>query len=513
MLQKRFWLPMLLVVALLTLAACGGSVPAAEPAATAEPTAAPTEAPAASSEVTTTTEVTGTTELTETATTTDTAAAPDSGEGCAPAADGAFASVDPNGQAIVWWHQHSGDREEKLLPMIEEFNSTNPCSITVEAQYQGEYDDIRDKVNAGIASGEMPAALIVGYQNDQASFQLNEALADFNTFIDDSHWGLTAEEKADFYPSFFNQSVHPLFDNQRLGFPPNRSMEMLFYNQTWLEELGFSGPPTTPEEFKEMACAASAAYREEYNTEPTDGTGGYVLRDDASAIAAWTFAFGGDVLTEDGSGYVYNGPATVEALTLLKGMYDEGCAYFFTEGRPNPEFANRRAIFMQGSSSGIPFISGDFQTVASEKGTEPDVWGAAAIPHITEEPVQNVYGGDVMITATTPEQQLAAWIFVKWFTSPEVQAQWVVNSNYFPTRASAMQFLGDRIAEIPQLGQALDLLPFSVYEPQLISYQGVRDAVSEAFNEILQGAEIQATLDALNEDANAQQEELMSEVQ
>jgi multiple sugar transport system substrate-binding protein len=69
-------------------------------------------------------------------------------------------------------------------------------------------------------------------------------------------------------------------------------MEVIFYNQTWLEELGFAGPPTTPDEFKEMACAASAANG--------DGTGGYILRDDASAVAAWTFAFGGDVLTEDG---------------------------------------------------------------------------------------------------------------------------------------------------------------------------------------------------------------------
>ena len=56
--------------------------------------------------------------------------------------------------------------------------------------------------------------------------------------MNDPAWGLSAEEKADFFASFFDQSIHPVFDNQRLGFPPNRSMEMLFYNQTWLEELG-----------------------------------------------------------------------------------------------------------------------------------------------------------------------------------------------------------------------------------------------------------------------------------
>ena len=161
------------------------------------------------------------------------------------------------------------------------------------SQSQGGYNEIRDKVNASIGAGEAPAALIVGYQNDQAFYQLNEGLADLNTFVDDPHWGLTDEEKADFFAGFFNQSVHPVFDNQRLGFPPNRSMEVMYYNQTWLEELGFDGPPTTPDEFKEMACAAAAANG--------DGTGGYILRDDASGTAAWTFAFGGDVLDETGT--------------------------------------------------------------------------------------------------------------------------------------------------------------------------------------------------------------------
>ncbi|MBK9049636.1 MAG: extracellular solute-binding protein [Chloroflexi bacterium] len=427
-------------------------------------------------------------------------------EPCAPATDGPLAGVDPRGQTIVWWHNHSGGREEGLIEMVAEFNETNECGITLEAQNQGSYNDIRDKVNASTAAGEAPAALVVGYQNDQAFYQLNEGLTDLNVFLNDPYWGLSADEQADFYASFFNQSIHPVFDNQRLGFP-NRSMEVIFYNQTWLEELGFSGPPTTPEEFQEMSCAAAAANG--------DGSGGFILRDDASAVAAWTYAFGGDVLSEDGLGYVYNSEATVAAMTFLKGLYDEGCGYFFTEGFPNPEFAARRAIFTMGSSSGIPFYAGDVATFAEENGTTPDVWGATAVPYTTAEPVQNIYGGDIMITNTTPEQQLAAWEFVKWFTSPEIMAEWSRISGYFPTRQGAADLLGDYVTESPQWGQALDLLPYSYYEPQLISYQGVRDAAQAAFNEIMQGdgSDIQDILDALTEEANELQEELMAEVE
>jgi len=468
-------LPIVLLIGVLVLSACTTVAPAA-PAPAGEAAAVQTEV----------------------------AAAPASGD-CAPAADGAYAGVDPSGQTVVWWHNHSGSREENLKPLLDEFNQSNPCGITIDAQNQGQYNDIRDKVNASIAAGEQPAAMVVGYQNDQAFYQLNDTLVDLNTLIDDATWGLTAADKADFYQAFLDQSVNPLFDNQRLGFPPNRSMEVLFYNQTWLEELGFSGPPTTPDEFKEMACAAAKANG--------DGTGGYILRDDASALASWTYAFGGDIQSEDRATYIYNSPATVEAMTFLKGMTDEGCAYFFTEGFPNPQFAARKGIFAQGSSSGIPFYAGDVQTAADEAGKTPDVWGVAAVPHTTADPVQNVYGGDIMITKTTPEQELAAWEFIKWFTTPTVQAKWDEISGYFPTRQATSAEFSDTLKAAGPFNQGVALLPYSAYEPQMISYTAVRDAAQKAFNEIMQGADIQTTLDDLTTFANEQEKTMLAEMQ
>ena len=428
-------------------------------------------------------------------------------EPCGPVADGPLAGVDPRGQTVLWWHNHTGSRDENLAEMVAEYNESNECGIVIDSQSQGGYNEIRDKMNASISAGEAPAALIVGYQNDQAFYQLNEGLTDLNAYVDDPHWGLTEEEKADFYSGFFDQSVHSAFDNQRLGFPPNRSIELLYYNQSWLEELGFAGPPTTPEEFKDMACAAAEANG--------DGTGGYILRTDASAMAAWTLAFGGNILDESGTGYAYNNPATVEAMTFLQGMQDEGCAYLFTEGYPNPEFAARRAIFTQGSSSGMSFYQGDMATVAEEAGVEQDVWGVTAIPHTTPDPVINVYGGDIMITANAPEQELAAWLFTKWFTQPEQQSRWDTITGYFPTREGTVPFLGDYISESDfgaQYEEAMGFLQYGAYEPQLISYQAVRDAAEEAYNVILQGGDVQATLDQLTEEANELQAELMEEI-
>ena len=432
---------------------------------------------------------------------------------CIVATEGPFAGIDPTGVEFTWWHQHDEEnRQEALDSITGEFNETNACGITVVHQDQGGYDDIRDKVNASITAGELPAALVVGYQNDQAFYELNDAVVDVNPYLTSDIWGLNPEDREDFFTSFVDQSIHSSFDNQRLGFPPNRSMEVLYYNQTWLEELGFEGPPTTPDEFREMACAASNA----------EGTGGFILSPDASALAAWTMAFGGNILAEDGESYNYAGDATIEAMAFLKDMYDDGCAYIFTEGYPDPEFAARNAIFTMGSSSGLPYYLSGVETVAEELGRDQDQWGVTAIPHTTDEPVQNIYGADVMITETTPEQELAAWIFVKWYTLPENQAEWVRASNYFPTRRGTQELLSGYVEENPQWATALDLLEFGEYEPQLISYQSVRDQAEEAFNTIVALPEdvgvdntqpIVDILEELTEFANEQQEELMAEIE
>lgn len=476
------WLSLVIILAML-LAAC-------QPAATQTTAPEPTKVP----EKTSAPEPTAAPEKTEEPAMTEEVMEP-----CAPAKDGVFAGIDPRGATVEWWHNHSGSREEKLLPLVQQFNDTNECGITVVATNQGSYNDIRDKVNAGLATGELPG-LVVGYQNDQAFYQLADGLVDLQPYMDDPYWGL-GDDYADYYESFILAGRHPAYDNQQLGFPPNRSAEGLYYNISWLKDLGFDGnPPTTPDDFYEMACAAAEANG--------DGTGGYILRDDASSMAAWTYAFGGDILNENGTGYVYNSEATVKAMEFLKKMYDDGCAYFFTEGYPNPEFAARRALFTSGSSSGMPFYAGDIATFATENNKTADEWGFAAIPHTTADPVINVYGGDVMIPATTPETQLAAWIFIKWYTSPEIQAEWVKISGYFPTRASSSQYLTDFYTTNKQFAQATELLKYGTFEPQLISYQSVRDAAEAAFNEIMQGADIQATLDALTTTANELQAEL-----
>lgn len=410
-----------------------------------------------------------------------------------PASDGPLAGVDPSGQTVVYWHQHSGDRETQLAGLIEEFNANNPWGITIDASNQGGYGDIYQKMIAGIAAGEVPN-LVVAYQNQAATYQLDDALTDMNVFVNDAQWGYNEAEQADFFQGFFNQDINPQFDNQRLGFPPNRSMEMLYVNLDGLAELGYDAPPASWTEFKDMACAWTAS---------GDGRMGYSVRTDASFVAAASFALGGDIFDYENDAYAFNGEETVYALQVMQDLIAEGCANRIAEqyGDQN-DFARQVNLFYVGSSSGLPFIASAIKE--SENGEFN--WTVAAIPYAdlgAMEPTQNVYGASVSIPKTTPEAELAAWLFVRWMSEPEQQALWATYSNYFPVRASAADALGDYLAENPQYAAAFGLLGSTAAEPPVAGYDVVRDMIEEdAFFAILDGADAQAELDSITDEAN-----------
>jgi len=74
-----------------------------------------------------------------------------------------YADVDPSGQEVIYWHQHSRAREETLLEIVDEFNNTNEWGITVNAEYQGGYGDIFNKMLGVINTSDAPN-LVVAYR-------------------------------------------------------------------------------------------------------------------------------------------------------------------------------------------------------------------------------------------------------------------------------------------------------------------------------------------------------------
>ena len=400
--------------------------------------------------------------------------------------------LDPAGQDVVFWYQHTREREDALLEMIAEYNRTNPHRIHVRGEYAGNYGDIYNKMLVALQGGS-PPQLLVAYQNQALAYYQADGVVDLAPYMDSPRWGLTDEAREDIVPAFLAQDRR---QGVQVGFPPNRSMEVLYYNADWLLELGAAGPPKTWDDFADL-CRRAHAQPFSRSIDPERSLG-FLLEADASRLASMVFSRGGDFVDATGSSYTLNTAETRASLTLMLGLAQEGAVEMLADVYGDQqEFAVGQILFALRSSSGLP----NFKSAVEESGSGFE-WGVTAPPHPGDTPAVNVYGASVSVCRTTPEQQLAAWLFVKWFTEPERQARWVRASNYFPARRSAAGSLGDYFEANPQYATAYGMLDYGRTEPALAGYQQVRRQIADAMVAVMDGSDLEKTLARLEREAN-----------
>jgi ABC-type glycerol-3-phosphate transport system substrate-binding protein len=132
-------------------------------------------------------------------------------------------------------------------------------------------------------------------------------------------------------------------------------------------------------------------------------------------------------------------------------------------------------LFLTSSSAGIPF-----QESAFFDANNADQWKAIPFPSTDDEPALTAFGPSFSILQSTPERQLAAWLYLKWLLSPENQARWTEYYGTFPGRFSVQTHLAEYQKEHPQWAEVLDLLPYSRSEPRDPSWEAVRWSLSDA---------------------------------
>ena len=401
--------------------------------------------------------------------------------------------VDPSGQEIVFWYHHTLEREQLFLRMIGEFNGANPHGIQVHGEYAGSYRSLFNKMVVGIQAGILPA-LSVAYNNQALSYYESDAVVDLQPFIDSPQWGIGDEDLEDFYAAFLEQDR---YGDVQVAFPPNRSLELLYYNEDWLRELGFESAPRDWHGFEELCrLAASQPFsRASEKAAPT----GLLFDADASRLASVVFSRGGDLMNVTRDRYTLNTEHVKWSLHMLRRLMRDGAATLLTEpGQGIYEFSTGQAACLLATSTGIPIIG----TAVSESAS-PFSWGVAPLPHDGEQPVANVYGASIVICRTSPEQEVAAWLFLKWLTEPEQQARWVEVSGYFPTRKSTEALLADYFDGNPRYRDGFELLQYGKPEPGVEGYERVRRMIAETMVAAFEGEPLEELLPDLETRANA----------
>jgi multiple sugar transport system substrate-binding protein/sn-glycerol 3-phosphate transport system substrate-binding protein len=402
---------------------------------------------------------------------------------------------------IQFWHVYGDEPGEAMQALVDEFNAENPYGITVEAFHQGQHGDVQDKFNAGIQSGDLPN-IVQQYTNSITDWYSVDSIVALDPYINDPDYGLTAAELDDIYPHLKELGVAQ--DGAWVAFPMSQSANVMVYNFTWAEELGFAEPPSTSAELKELVCAAA----EDNATKGPDfaGTGGLIYYPSTANWLNFVYAFGGDELNDDKTAYEFNTPEAVDATMYINDLLEEGCA-FQIEGYPNPEQGQRKAIITMSSIAGKPYYEGAFKDAEND-----DEWGWIATPgpdgNLAVDAYQQMFG----VVPSTYEAEMASWLFIKWFTTPEIQARWVKASGYYGTRKSTEALLADYAEEDPVWATGVELAAIGPAEPQNFpAWSAVRGMVGDYAAELVSATsqeDIEAILNNLTIEANEAVEEV-----
>lgn len=405
-------------------------------------------------------------------------------------------TLPPGVTSIVFWEPLALDRSQGLLlgEMIRDFEAENP-DLLVEIVAKSGYTGIHGAMLAGLAEGGLPD-LAVAFPSMIAEYATAGVVVPLDAYLSDPGLGLSEEDLADLLPSLLEAGRLPGSGRQIMAFPFAQNAIGMWVNRTLLSQAGWDQVPATWGEF-EQAC---------YDVVATTGVGCYPFVESASTLTAWIYSRGGQTLDPAGRQALFNGPAGVESLALLRRLIDVGLAW-----RPADPygdyvaFANGQAAFTF-SSTGNNRLYVEAYQAALDNGVTPFEWRQVMIPQTDPQaPATALYGASFFIVQSDPARQEAAWRLIRWFTDARQSARWSAELEAMPVRLSALDYMTDTLQAHPFVrAQVTEILPRARPEPAIPASFEVRDLLYTAILSVTEGTrDPQTALDRAAAEANA----------
>jgi ABC-type glycerol-3-phosphate transport system substrate-binding protein len=312
-------------------------------------------------------------------------------------------------------------------------------------------------------------------------------------YVNSAKNGLSKDSQADIYKPYYDTNRFPQFGNQLLSFPFTKSLFLQYNNEDILKEIGKSDPKT----WDEFEATAKAASKVGPDGKPTRY--GWAITINASNFNGWVLSRGGQLMSADQKTVAWDQQPAIDAITMMKRMIDNNSAYVPKGFDYQTDFGTAKAAFVQESSTGRPFFVSSFK--------QPINWSLSNIPQKDPAKAATVqYGANIAIFKSTPEKQLASWLFVKWFADAAQTAEWAVKSSYMPVRKTAQDTdtLKNSWKTDVQGKQAFDLIGTSVPEPNVRGQQDIRTVIEDMLNAVVAGkvTDIPAAVKAAGVKAN-----------
>ena len=403
------------------------------------------------------------------------------------------------GLELDFWYVWDLDLPGKgMNAIVDRFNQENEWGIIIKPVDQGLVLDPLDSMEMAFEGGVSPH-LLLSDPSEIVSWYQDGLTVDLEPFLNDPAAGFSISEQNDYYSEILDDFI--IEGSIRPGFPFSQTIQVIYYNQSWADELGYSYPPNSGEDLEKQACAASGG-RELSPSSQFQATGILLLPEAANIVAA-AYAYDGYFLNPEREGYLFNSSEIQDLAEDWQGLVRQGCGMTFYM-YPDPMsselsleyFNQRKTLMFTGSSEMMEYVS----TGANETGRADDwemlpFFGPDGNKAVSSE-IQSI-----VIFNSSPEEELASWLFLKYLSSPETQAEWAQYSRYYPTRKSSLRLLRDFRTENPHWSQGLNLLKYSSGMPLDPSWNTVKLSIGDAFEGILIDGEmdVEEQLSALDE--------------
>jgi sn-glycerol 3-phosphate transport system substrate-binding protein len=413
---------------------------------------------------------------------------------------------------ITVWSNHTALGRRTLIAMVDQYNNSQD-EVKVNYQQQGvSFEEILRNYKLAAEDDKLPNLAML-------EDTVTQVMADSGTVIPgaDCYEADPEGEKIldDFLP-IATASYTADGKLQPVGFDVYTAL--VYFNRTHLTQAGLDPdkPPATLDEVRE--------YAEKLKASPL-GAANPDYRPVAVVGASWQVEWwltgvrqeivnednGREALATEGE---FANDETTRLFEFWRGMVADGLAtpHPGTEGQTNHLFAmaTNSASMVIDSSAGVNTIAGLIEgTIAAEDlkeelGVDLDPstlnldldLGVGPYPGL-DEPGQGQIGGGAwyLTNAGTPEQQAAAWDFMKWFNSTPQQVQWALAGSGLPVVQSAVDDPELQAKWTDTLAGRWNAVAFGVLEnvstdfpgPLIGDYKTTREAIRESYERVLLG--------------------------
>ena len=428
-----------------------------------------------------------------------------------PCTPGALDAAAANGPVkITFWHGLSNELGRELERLTDEYNATQQ-RVQVSLEFQGGYDPTIDKYLQSDVDNRPDLV-----QAPEYAVQLmidTQSTIPVQACAEGSQYDLTP-----LLPTALNYYAT---EGVQWAMPFNISNPVLYYNKKVFRDAGLDDtkPPLTLAEVSEygrqIASSGAAKYGLSIDSAP-DGGGGW-------ALEQW-FAKEGEFYSDNSNGrlapstrVLFDGATGVRLMTELRDVITNGAGFYVGEnptGQDNllklADAAEPATMTIATSAALGPLLGFVENGIIPGVGVEDIGVGPMPSPNGA---LGSLIGGAALwiVDGKGDAKSAAAWDYMQFLISADVQSQWAAATGYVPLRTDAVDLepLRTTYANDPRFRVAFDQL---LAAPDSLIYTGpvlgplreVRVTAAAAMAAIFEGADPQQALSDAAEQANAQ---------